>query len=667
MIQSMRIRAAGKLALIATTAALALGAQTAHAADVASVSEVVVTGGLEETLPLELAKYGNRVDVVTSRQIELSGFPDVAQVLSRSVPGLYVAPQSGPFSYVFASLQGSRTNEVLYLVDGVRISNRLYNTTPPLDTVPAHMVDRIEVLNGGQGLFFGTSAVAGVINIVTRPFTEVTTGRLSVGGDTNEGVTANGYISGALGGLKVVANASYDESKGFQPYPDADYQPSGTDRHRGYRLTSEGVKLAYDFTPDLRASASYQHTDGYVDFTLPTHAARAINQRNEDIAWAKLDWTVSDKVQLFVKGYDHWWRSHYDEVDTVPGGGFDHVDDHEFWGFHDYGVNAMAKFTPTRGVETYLGYDMQSYGGRDDVLIIAQQKETTQAVFGQVRLTPDVLPNTHLAAGVRYNSPDKGESATVWNVSGQYDITPELFVRGTGGTSFRLPDAESLFANDPLFNNEIGNPNLKPETATNFNGSIGGETSAWGWELIGFHRETKNLISLSGPTPDPDVDTFINLPGKVTASGFEAVGHVAINPSVSLQGSYTHTRTRQSGAATQFDRVPEDLAQATLDLHPEGRHYGGAVVANYVGSVADLVGSGFGPVQHGHYAVVDLNAYVTFGPGDHHRVNVSLENAFDETYVTRVSRAFRDVGGAPFLVHSLGVPRTLHVNYTYNF
>ncbi len=333
MTKKMRFGASGKLVLIATTAAMALGVQAARAADAAdaaSVSELVVTGGLEETLPTGLAKYGNRLDVVTARQIDLSSFPDVGQILSKSAPGLYVAPQSGPFSYIFASLQGSRTNEVLYLVDGVRISNRLYNTTPPLDTVPAHVVDRIEVLDGGQGLFFGTQAVAGVINIVTKPFTDVTTGRFLVGGDTNDSVTANGYVSGSIAGVKLVAYASYDESKGFQPYPDADYQPSGTDRHRGYRLNSEGLKLAYDFTPDLRFSASYQHTEGYVDFTLPTDAAKAINQRNEDIAWAKLDWTVNDKVQLFVKGYDHWWRSHYDEVDNGPSGP-DHVDDHEFW------------------------------------------------------------------------------------------------------------------------------------------------------------------------------------------------------------------------------------------------------------------------------------------------------------------------------------------------
>ena len=673
MMVSKRSGAAGKLALISSVAALAFGvhsARAAAAADAAAVSEVVVSAGLEESIPTQLAQYGSRLDTVTSRQIELSGFPDVEQVLSKGVPGLYIAPQSGPFSYFAASLQGSRSSEILYLFDGVRISNRLYNTTPPLDTVPAHMVDHIDVLDGGQGLFFGTSAVAGVIDIISRPLTPDLQGRLSVGGDTHDGVTVNGYINGSVGGLKLQANVSRDESKGFQPYPDADYQPSGTDRHRSYRLTSEGLKAAYDATPDVKLSASYQHTEGYVDFARPVRAARAINQRNEDIGWAKLDWTVTDRLQVFVKAYDHWWRSHYDEVDNIGPGKTAHVDDHEFWGFKDYGVNAMAKFVPSAGVETYVGYDYQAYGGHDDVLIIRQQDEKTQAVFGQVRLTPDLIANTHLAAGVRYNAPDNGKSATVWNVSGQYDVTSNLFVRGAVGTSFRLPDAESLFANDPANNGEIGNPNLRPETATNVTASVGGQGGApgagWSWELIGFHRETKNLIDLSGPTPDPDVFTFINLAGKVTAEGFEAVARADITPSVSLQGSYTHNRTRQTGSSLQLNTVPEDTAQATIDLHPVGRGFGGSVVANYVGSVFDTVSGGFGPTQHGHYSVVDLNGYVTFGPGDRSRINLSLENVLDKTYYTRLNRATRDAGGS-YIYHFLGVPRTLHVSYSYSF
>jgi outer membrane cobalamin receptor len=668
MSAKMRFGASGKLVLMAGVAALTFTAEAARAAAAdGTISELVVTGGLEESVPLQLAQYGSRMDVISSRQIDMLNLSDVGAILSKGVPGLYLAPQNGPFSYNFASIQGSRQNEILYLFDGVRISNRLYNTTPPLDTIPAHMVDHIEVLDGGQGLFFGTSAVAGVINIVSRPFTDTATGRFAIGGDTNNSVTANGYVSGAVGGSKIVAYASYDESRGFQPFPDADIEPSATDRHRGYRLTSLGAKYAYDFTPDVRFSASYQHTEGYVDAIRPVSAARAVNDRNEDIAWAKLDWTVNERLQLFVKAYDHWWNSHYDEVDNLPGGGLDHVDDHEFWGFKDYGVNAMAKFVPTAGLEAYLGYDLQRYGGRDDVLIIAQQKEQTQAVFGQIRLTPDLVSNTHFAAGLRYNDPDTGEGVTVWNVSGQYDVTPTLFVRGATGTSFRLPDAESLFANDPIVNQEIGNPNLKPETATNLSGSIGGEATGWGWEVIGFHRETKNLIDLSGDTPDPDVFTFINLPDKVVAKGVELVGHVDVSPSISLQGSYTHAHTRQRGSSRQLDRVPQDTAQAVVDVHPQGRNFGGSVVANYVGSVFDNVSGGFGPVQHGHYAVIDLDGYLTFGPGDHQRLNLSLENALDEAYATRLSRASRDAGGASYIVHARGAPRALHVTYSYSF
>jgi vitamin B12 transporter len=327
----------------------------------------------------------------------------------------------------------------------------------------------------------------------------------------------------------------------------------------------------------------------------------------------------------------------------------------------------MAKIIPIKGVEAYVGYDLQRYGGRDDVLIIAQKKEQTQAVFGQVRLTPDLIPNAHLAAGVRYNAPDAGQDATVWNVSGQYDITPSLFVRGAAGTSFRLPDAESLFANDPLFNGEIGNPNLKPETAQNQTLSIGGETAGWGWEIIGFHRETKNLISLSGDTPDPDVLTFINLPTKVTAQGVEIAGHAQLGQDWQLQGSYTHDRTRQSGTGHQLAGVPEDTAQAVLEWRPSGRGFGASLVGNYVGSVSDQVSSGFGLVQHGHYGVLDVNAWLNFGPNDHSRLTLSLENVTDEGYFTHISRAFRDADGAAYLLHYRGVPRTLHVTYSYAF
>src|SRR5690606_37155059 len=114
-----------------------------------AVEEVVVTGRrLEETIPPELDRFGNRLESVDRASIDLGGFNDLSQTLQMQVPAFYVAPKNGPFDYMNCSLQGSRCEDVLFLVDGVRIANRLYNTTTPLDTIPAHTIDRIEVLYG---------------------------------------------------------------------------------------------------------------------------------------------------------------------------------------------------------------------------------------------------------------------------------------------------------------------------------------------------------------------------------------------------------------------------------------------------------------------------------------------------------------------------------------
>ena len=140
--------------------ALAQGQSAADDGGSAQVEQVVVTGKLEEELPTQLAKQGVRVDVVDAATIKNAQYVDVAQALQTTVPGLYIAPKNGPFDYVRISLQGSRTQDVLWLEDGVRLNNRLYGGTTPLDTLPASMVERIEVVEGPQALFYGTQSVS---------------------------------------------------------------------------------------------------------------------------------------------------------------------------------------------------------------------------------------------------------------------------------------------------------------------------------------------------------------------------------------------------------------------------------------------------------------------------------------------------------------------------
>ncbi len=643
----------------------------ASATDVAATAtdtdlqEVLITGRLEEDLPIDLQKYGVRVDTITAAQIRNGGFIDVAQSLQTLAPGLYLNPKNGPFDYVDVSFLGSRTQDVLWLVDGVRINNRLYGGTTPLDTLPASMVDRIVILDGPQALFYGTQSVAGAINIITKSFSDTPDGGFAIGADSNAGKHLDAYFRDSFGGQHFVVFASDDQSHGYQPFRDQDFQPSATDHDRGYHIRTVGAKYAIDATDALRVSATAQHVEGRADYAVPEIVSSAFNQRDEDIFSGKVDYTPNQQVQLFVKGYFHDWRSHYTEYDSDPEaqGGADLSDFHEFWGFKDTGANAAVKLALNRGFEYYLGTDYQAYSGRDAVLVITQKSENVHAFFGQITTTPDLLPNASLAAGLRYNAPSDGPSATVWNASGRFDLPAGLYVRAVAGTSFRLPTAEELYADDP--EDERGNPNLKPEKSRNFNLSLGGDVAQQlKWEASVFYRDIKDLISFDGFDDDTGQSLAENIPDTVHIRGAEFTLDAKVSNDISATASYTYNHARQDGDQ-QIARVPIQQLKATFDYHPTRNPFGATIDVNYVGKVYQSVWDGF---EHfGNYAVVDLAARVFLDSARHQTITARLENALDKQYAGSIGTATRDSDGSKYTYWNLGVPLTFQLRYNYQF
>ncbi len=105
------------------------------------------------------------VDTITRVDYANLALVDVAEGLETLVPGLFVLPKNGPFDYADISLQGSLGPRMscgwLTESESTTVSMAVQL---PMDTLPAAMVERVEVLDGGQALFYGTSAVAGAIN-----------------------------------------------------------------------------------------------------------------------------------------------------------------------------------------------------------------------------------------------------------------------------------------------------------------------------------------------------------------------------------------------------------------------------------------------------------------------------------------------------------------------
>jgi vitamin B12 transporter len=643
----------------AALSTLAFGAR----AEAPDLDELVVTARLGESLPQDLARYGADLSVVEARAIRDNIYLDVSQALQMQTPGLFLSPRNGPFSYVDLALQGSRTGDVLWLVDGVRINNRLYAATSPADTLPASMVDRIEVLKGGQSLFYGTQAVAGAINVVTRGYAEDFDGTLTLGGHTNGGVRADAYVRGAVGPHRYVAWASKDEASGYRTFDVA--QPSATERKRGYDVVSFGGKYGVDLADGLALNLYAQHTDAHLEYPAPRLTRLAFNDRDEEIASASLDWTAREDVQLSVKGYYHDWDSVYSTVNNLPGGGIEVVDDLKYWGYEDYGVNVLAKLNLHRGFEYQLGYDFQNFNGRDEVLLIADQTEKVHAFVGQARTTDDLIRNARFTLGLRHNRTGETEK-TVWNASGRWDATPGLYLEGSVGTAFILPSAEQLYGIDPCC--AVGDPKLKPEESLNANGSVGGQGDRFTWQVTGFLRTVEDLIVDDYDQPGRPDGIYVNTDGEVRFRGLELQATAQFSHALQARASFAYTRAREAGAGQQFDRVPTTQAKAGLDYAPAGRPFGASASLMWTGDVWQTV-SGFGRMNYGNYVVVDFAAHVFLDGDDRrHRLTARVENAFDEGYSTRVNSALVDGStSARFLYGFRGVPRTLHASYALSF
>ncbi|TWB23417.1 vitamin B12 transporter [Nitrospirillum amazonense] len=650
----------GGLILAGTPAAIA------HAED--APAEIVITSRkLEGSIPAILEQQGVRVDTVTADDIAKAGYVDIADSLATTVPGLYLRSKTGPYDYVTVSLQGSRTSDVLWLVDGVRINNRLYAGTTPLDTLPASMVDRIEVLEGGQALFYGTQGVAGAVNVVTKAFTDKPSGGFTVGGDTNRGFHGDGYYSDSIGRSHFVIYANGDTSQGYQPFRSQDVQPSATQRDRGYRVVTTGAKYAYDVTDALRVSATLQDNQAKLDNLRPVKVFEAFNDRSENIITGKIDYTPSDQFQLYAKGYYHAWDSHYTETDNVIGapGVTKSAENDGYWGYHDAGANLMARTAVGPWANAIAGYDFQAYSGSDAVLVIAPQSESVHAVFGQLATSSALLPDGALALGLRYNAPSEGRSATVWTVSGKYDLTPRLFVRAGGGTAFRLPTAEELFANDP--EDERGNPNLKPERSVYANASVGGYLDArqtLRWEVVGFARNITDMIDYATFDDATNQAVFGNVEGQVHLRGGEVILN-ADYPDWSAAASYTYSRAVQDGNQ-QIDGIPRQEAKVSVDYHPQDLPFGLTASVDYVGT---LYRSGLwdGRESYGNYPVVDLAGRYFLDQGRHQTLTLRIQNLLDRRYATGLGTTQVDGTGANYTYQTLAVPRTAEVRYSYRF
>lgn len=604
---------------------------------------------VESTTVADMAQYGSKVEIVTREQIERAGpAADVSRVMQMFIPGLYVAPKNGPFDYGTYSLLGGRNDDTLILLDGVRLNNRLYGGLY-LDTLPANAIERIEVLKGGQSLLFGTQAVSGVINIVTRsPQTREASGEVNLGADTFGGTTGDARVekifNNGFGDLGLLAYVSRNVSEGYQPFRNRDMK-NVTDKKRSYEVTTFGTKAIQSFGDDTRLELFYQYADANLDFARPVDNHKTTNDRVQQIATATFEQSINERLSYFVKGHINDWDTRYTRLNNVEGSGTKVINHNDYWGFTDWGVQAEGKAVLPGEHVLVFGSDNQWFKGQDDVLIIDDNKAQAHALYTQLRPNIEALPNWHPSIGVRHEAMSGGDSATVGMLTSLYDLNDNWALRGQYGTAYKLPNAEQLFVNE---DDEKGNRNLKPEKSRNaelgidYKGSLLARDFSASVTL--FKRKITDLIT-------QDDIQWVNGQGQIQMRGFEADAKLQLNEQWSVQADMTRNLT-ESRAGVTLNDIPGFFARSRVGYESVDRLWGVGTAVRYIG---DIVSSK--KVEYGNYTVVDADAYRYLDNAHQHRVSLLVENLFDRDYVT--SRASN--------VDNLGRPFTSEVRYTYRF
>jgi vitamin B12 transporter len=612
--------------------------------------QIVSAPSVESTTVADMAQYGSKVEIVSREQIERAGpSADITRAMQMFIPGFYVAPKNGPFDYGTYSLLGGRNDDTLILLDGVRLNNRLYGGLY-LDTLPANAVERIEVLKGGQSLLFGTQAVAGVINIVTRsPQTRDVSGETNLGVDTFGGTTgdarAERIFTNGLGDLGLMAYVSHNVSEGYQPFRNRDMS-NVSDKKRSYEVTTFGAKAIQSLGDDSRLELFYQYSDANLDFAGATNNRKTTNDRVQQIATATFEQRLNERLSYFVKGHINDWDTRYSRVNNTADGGTVVRNRDDYWGFTDWGVQAEGKAELEGGHVLVFGSDNQWFKGQDDVLIIDNNKAEAHALYSQLRPQIDALPDWHPSIGLRHETMSGGDSATVGMLTSLYDLNANWALRGQYGSAYKLPNAEQLFVNEP--GDEIGNRNLKPEKSRNaelgldYKGLLADREFSASVTL--FKRKITDLITL-------DDSHWVNGQGQIQVRGFEADAKLALNHQWNLQADMTRNLT-ESRAGITLNDVPSFFARSRVGFESQNRLWGAGAAIRYI---HDVISSK--RVEYGHYSVVDADAYRYLDNAHQHRVSLLVENLFDRDYVT--SRSSN--------VDNLGRPFTTEVRYTYRF
>jgi vitamin B12 transporter len=610
------------VAAVLLAAPLLSHAQDAVAPAVEAESEgVVVSATLIET---PVSEIGSSVTVITEKEIERDQKRTLPDVL-RTVPGLNVVQTGGPGGKTSVFLRGSNSNHTKVLIDGIDVNDPSQDGVFDFGQVPTSDIAQIEVLRGPQSSLYGSDAIGGVVNIVTKTGEGPPQfrGRLEAG--SFETFNQSASVSGSVSRFHYSFNVAHfliDDT----PVTPLDLLPPGRERiNDSYENLTLSTKLGADLTDVFGVDFVGRFTESTLWFTgedfsfFPSVPAATQTEQNARQLFlrgeARLSLFGGAFKNRFGVGYANY-RTTIQAPDTgfgLPPENINHGDRIKF--------NWQGNVELGKGHALILGLEDQTDRLLDSPISVENGNSA-----GFAELQSEIVPNLFVAASGRYDDNERFGGKGTWRIAPAYLIPRSgTKLKASYGTGFKAPSLTQLFVSFPAFN-FFANPNLEPEESEGFDfgfeQSVAEERVQFGATY--FHNDITNLIAANAT-----FTSLINV-GAATTQGVETFMSVAVTERFKVRADYTYTDAIDDTTGLELLRRPKHKASLNVVWIPIDRLTISAS-ALYVGSQVD--GNRSFSIQRldtDPYFLVNLAADYDLGKGV--TLFARIDNVFDERY-----------------------------------
>jgi vitamin B12 transporter len=579
------------------------------------LDEVVVTA---TKYPVKLSQTGKVVTVVTHEQIEKSYGKSLSQILTEQTGLLINGANSSPAKDKSVFLRGASNKYTLILLDGIPVNDPAgFGGAFDLRLFPVDQIDHIEILKGSQSTLYGSDAIAGVINIISR---KAGNKKLGFNGGASYGsfnsFNGNAGVNGHTNIVDYSVNYNYEHTDGISDALDttdkANFDKDGFTRH------SFQGNLTVKAGKNLKISPYYRYSfyDGGFDADAFTDGKNVINSMLNN-SGAIATYSLPHGTITANYGYSYSKRKIIDQWGTTFYRG--QFNSGEVYLVHDL-INKL---------KVLAGANYQTYRLLDTTL--DKKNPQTNIVSPYLSLFVQDLQGLSLEVGGRYNHHSEFGERFTYNVSASYLIDNNYKIFANVSSGFRAPTVNDLFGPVAFGSN----PDLKPETSNNF--EAGAQVSAFDKKVqvtaTGFYRDIKNLITYVGTR-------LINI-DKQKDKGVELEASVRPNDKLTVKASYMYVtgnlHQSRSGKDTSFYnlvRRPKHTVTGTIGYQATQNLYI-SLSAQSLGKRTDLYFDPFtyasSQVNLKSYTLV--NAYAEYKlPGNKLRLFVDAKNLTDTDY-----------------------------------